>query len=464
MLIIRMYSSYESVVEQQAVTSSTFLPIGHIMNKQTCLAFLYALFFFIPYTSATQNAAHLARIQLSEPDTPKVNKSLKKIERAQFEHAYTLKKADIALFEQSFCHAPLKLKAIVNEMLQGTETAAKFKTLLLAGPSGSGKTTLAQAIAHKLGRSCEVVHAPTLLGHFRDQAAEEVKYLFKRIAKDPKKPVLVLDEMNALTDDHTSEHSDTKHTAMQLWTRLDKYTKKKNFLLIGTTNVTQKMPHQLQTRFQGKTFVIDHPSHESCKEALQLHLKTTPIDESCNETYLNELSKKMTDFSQRAIEVLTDNAVILAGIDSSDLSKRVLSKKHLEQAYKDLVSENDKLWDFKEHTTNDERRHRENKALSEKHFKEGQENQIRIAEWTMIFQAIMRDRETNRIHLDKGMEAINESKKMAFPDKKPVAKVQILQEPGIVVPGKYAVLPNTDENKQKSSIQMIPVRVNNESK
>ncbi len=440
------------------------------MNKSFFWAFLCALFLYSSSINATANEAQLARIQLSEPDTPKnkhtkKNKSLKKKERAQFEHAYSLKKEDIELFEQSFCQAPLKLKAIVNEMLQGTNTAAKFKTLLLAGPSGSGKTTLAQAIAHKLGRTCEVIHAPTLLGHFRDQAAEKVKDLFKRMAKNPKEPVLVLDEMNALTDDHTSEHSDTKHTAMQLWTRLDKYTKKKNFLLIGTTNVTKKMPHQLQSRFKGKTFVIDQPLHEARKQALQLHLKTIKIDESCNEAYIDDLARKMTDFSQRDIEELIDSAMIFAGMDNSDLSKRVLSKKHLEQAYKDLVFENDKLWDFKEHTTDEERRHRENRALSEKQFKENQEFQLLMTEWNMLFQILMKDYEpTSPISLDKGIKAVNESKKIVFPDKKPAGVLQTLTKAGVIMSGKYAVLPNTEEEKQKSSIQIVPVKVNNESK
>ncbi len=437
------------------------------MYTQHRLAFFYSLIVILcPLHGLT--VAQLTRIQLSDQSDPQHSKKdkIKKKERIQFEHAYSLKKEEKELFEQSYSQAPAKLKAVVNEMIHKTEVGSKFKAILLTGPSGSGKTVLAQSVAYRLGRSCEIVHAPSLLGHFRDQAAEKVKDLFRRLRKDPRKPALVLDEINALTDDHTSEHSDTKHTAMQLWTCIDKYKNKKNFLLIGTTNITKKMPHQLQSRFEGKTFIINNPEVNARKQALYLRLKEIKIDESCNEKYLAELAQKMADFSQREIEALVDDAAVLAGMDTTDLSKRIVSKKHLEQAYEELISQKDKLWDFKEQTTEEERRHRENREMNERHFKESQEFQLIIAEWHMIYNAIIKDKEIqSRIPLKNGIEAINESKKIVFPDKKSAAKIKELEKPGYVFKsGKYAVIANNDKEKQESAIQLVAVKGNHESK
>ena len=277
-------------------------------------------------------------------------------------------------------------------MSKGEEFASRFKNILLTGPSGSGKTTLAQAIAYKLQRKCVIVHAPTLLGHYRDQAAENILKLFKELDEAGEKPVLIIDEINALTDDHTSEHSDTKHTAMQLWTQLDKYKHDKDFLFIGTTNITKKMPHQLQSRFEGKTFLIDNPSLESRRRALDFCIQALNVqkDSTCTDEYLNELAKKTHNFSMRAMEALIDTSLLLFSVNSPNASAEKISKEYLEQAYLELAQEKEKFWDFTEQTTDEERRHRENLDQHEKHFKASQEFQLKIAEWNMLYQALMK--------------------------------------------------------------------------
>jgi len=325
------------------------------------------------------------------------------------------------LFEESFAQAPVFIKSLVAAMIKKKPWSLRYKNLLLTGPSGSGKTTLAQAIAHKLNKKCWIVHGPTLLGWYRDQAAENVKALFAELDTYSEKPVLIIDEVNALTDDHTSEHSDTKHTAMQFWTMLDKYKNDKDFLFIGTTNVTKKMPHQLQSRFKGKTFLIDYPPLELRKRSIKFCIKKlgSEIDATCNEQYLNELAQKTANFSQRDIESLIDTAHLLYDYENPDISVKI-SKKYLEQAYAKIKNEDEKFWDFTTLTTDEERRHKETLAQSEKQFKESQETQIKIAEWNLIYQSCMKpDKEL----MFRAIEWLNHAKSLALPDKKPAAKV-----------------------------------------
>ena len=123
-----------------------------------------------------------------EADQTHKEKALK--EEAKKRFTESLNQQDIALFEESFTQAPIKIKALIFSMLKGEEYANRFKNILLTGPSGAGKSTLAQAIAYKLQRKCIVIHAPSLLGHYRDQAAENIRQLFKEIAEDEDKPAL----------------------------------------------------------------------------------------------------------------------------------------------------------------------------------------------------------------------------------------------------------------------------------
>jgi SpoVK/Ycf46/Vps4 family AAA+-type ATPase len=173
--------------------------------------------------------------------------------------------------------------------------------------------------------------------------------------------------MNALTDGHTSEHSDTKHTAMQLWTLLDKYQKNKDFLFIGTTNVTKKMPHQLQTRLRGSIFSIDLPSLQARQNSLKFYIqnKGLQLDATCTNQYLQELARKIENFSQRDIEILIRTARLLARGDS-DIQPIKISKQILEQAYADFQNETEKHLNLSESTTDEERRHQESIALQKK--------------------------------------------------------------------------------------------------
>lgn len=342
----------------------------------------------------------------------------------------SLKEEDIPLLEEAFNQAPLEIKAIVSKILKNPEDATHYRELLLSGPSGSGKSTLARAIAYKLGRKVIVVTGPSLLGHFRDQAAEKVAKMFKEWSENIDKPVVIIDEINALTDDHTSEHSDAKHTAMQLWTLIDEYSKDQDFLLIGTTNITKKMPHQLQSRFLGKTFYIKNPSKEALLRAFIFRIQQLQLvqDESCSNEYLNELATRTTDYSRRDIQALIERALLWQYIKNTD-APRILNKECLEQAYADLNQEKEMLWDFTEQTTDEERRHRENLAQNAKQFAESQEMQLKLAEWGMLYQALIKPIENpgnSGLTWEKLVSQLNFAKSIVYPEKKSAAKIKKL--------------------------------------
>ena len=334
---------------------------------------------------------------------------------------------DERLCIESFSQAPALLKTLVNDMARGKGYCKKYTTILLAGPTGSGKTTLARAIAYRLNREVLVVNAPALLGRFRNQSAENIKKLFQDLENANPQPILVIDEINSLTDDYISEHSDTKQTAMQLWTLLDTFAKREGFLLIGTTNITKKMPHQLQSRFKGRTFRVENPASELRLKTLHYYLQqlNIPTDKSCTEEYLQELSKKTENCSQRDLEELIDRAILLYSHYHAEVHDPVVTREFLEKALLDLQEENSVLWDFSEHATAEQKRHVESIELSKKQFDETQKLQSRLAKLNLIYQAQMAPITFNNFHPDikQSADVLNKSFKMVFPSMSPVAKV-----------------------------------------
>lgn len=303
---------------------------------------------------------------------------------------------DLELYAAAFSAAPARLKVIIEDMLEDHAYTQSYKEILLCGPTGSGKTTLAQAIAHKLNRKCILVRAPSLLGHFRHQTAENLLQLFKEIEESPEKPILILDEINALTDGHNSEHSDTRETAMQLWTLLDKYKNDKNFLLIGTTNVTKKMPHQLQSRFQSSIFLIDNPTEEFRKHALVniANKSQYTLDQSCTTEFLNNFSKKTTKFSHRDLEDIIAIAISLTRIESTNNSSKRISSHHLDQSLAELMQIKEKFCDYSDHLTDEERRHQESLKQNKQQYEDNKELLINNFEASCLLQAVIASRTT----------------------------------------------------------------------
>lgn len=392
---------------------------------------IYTLLIVLLSQKAMGNLTPLKAIPIPEQDLKEAEqkykeKALKEERRQRF--LASLKEIDVALLEESFEQAPGKLKTIVYGMLKKEEFTSHYKNILLTGPSGSGKSTLAEAIAFKLQRKCIVIDAPSLLGRYRDQAAENILKLFKQIAADPDKPILVINEINAFTDGHTSEHSDTQHTAMQLWTLVDKYSKDADFLLIGTTNTTKKMPHQLQSRFEGKTFLIDNSFINARLRALNFYMVKSNIlkDASCTDEYLHKLIQNLDHFSTRELEALVNRAHLYSIIENADTTKKSISKENFEEAYKELIQEREQFWDFTEQTTDEERRHKENLAQNAKQFIESQNFQIKINEWSLLYQAHLKITEKNHSFDSKeALKQLNYTKSIIFPKKAATVKFKI---------------------------------------
>jgi len=301
-------------------------------------------------------------------------------------HLQEIDAYDKALYEEAFAKAPPRLRALIEDKLRGREYAQRYTYIMLTGPTGSGKSTLARAIFFTMGMKADIIDGPSQLGRYRDQAAENVRKAFQEAGN-----AIVFEEMNLLADNYNSEHTDALHTAAQIWTTLDRREKEKEFFLIATGNRSKGMPHQLQKRFKGRTFFIDNPPESLRLRSLEFCMRHQGAsrDETCTDAYLQELAKKATNFAQQDIRKLVDTALLLFYESNRNATKATLSKAYLEKAYEELQKEDEIFWDFSEHVTDEERRHREIMAQNKAHYEDNKETQLKSAELSLTHQAYM---------------------------------------------------------------------------
>ena len=150
------------------------------------------------------------------------------------------------------------------------------------------------------------------------------------------------------------------------------------------------------------------------------------IDESCTDLYLNELALKTQNFSFRTIAALIDYSLLLFAVENSNVvGIKKVSKEYLDQAFLELSKQKEEFWDFSEHTTDEERRHQESLIQNAKHAQESKDIQIQIAEWSLLYQALMKpyDKSSNAGWIE-ALKELNSAKSLVMPDKKPAARVK----------------------------------------
>jgi AAA+ superfamily predicted ATPase len=276
---------------------------------------------------------------------------------------------NIKLFKEALKNAPERVHLIINYLLKPNANKKAFRYLMLAGPSGVGKSILARAIAWRLGRDYLFVPAPVLLAHYANHTAENLHKLYASLSKFKNQPVLIVDEMNVLTDNHNQEHSDGGNTAMAKWTLLDKQKNNDNFLMIATSNVTNKMPHQLQTRFTNKIINIENPI--SYASAIQFFLddqKIVTVAPSCDNIYLEKFSKSLNKLCLREVEALVEEAILRASGEPDS----ILHPKHFDLALAYTLKHRIDFCDYTEHVKDEERRHKESLKQNKDQFEETQ--------------------------------------------------------------------------------------------
>ena len=196
------------------------------------------------------------------------------------------------------------------------------KGVLLSGPPGTGKTLLAKAIAGEAGCNFYYKSASEFEEMYVGVGAKRVKELFES-ARKTAPAIIFIDEIDALASRRSSFYSNTgRQTVNQLLTEMDGFKQSDNIVVIGATNMPEKIDKAVLRpgRFD-KIVNIPYPDKEGRKEIFQLYLDKVKYDK--DDVDLETLIRATTGFSGASIKNMVNLAVLNAIKEKRSMANHV---------------------------------------------------------------------------------------------------------------------------------------------
>lgn len=217
---------------------------------------------------------------------------------------------------------------------------------ILVGPPGSGKTTLAHAIASKLECPAILIPATSLLGHFRNETANNISERLEQYKYMPKNIVVIIDELHKLFEHHESDRTDDSQSAAAFWLAVDQMEKHySRAILICTANDVSTLPSEIKSRFAGKVIEMQAPKRKHkikvFKESIR-HDVSTYLDRSIDNRFILKIIDQLPSCSLRDIRLLIDTAKMFYYEENPLYEQNhaiLLTKKHFQKALNQLQAE-----------------------------------------------------------------------------------------------------------------------------
>lgn len=273
-----------------------------------------------------------------------------------------------------------EVKEVLDQEMNPNDYSVRMNLLLLVGIPGVGKTTLAKAIACELG-NCFFVTSGDLLAEHRNATSERLKNIVNSILNERGKKILVLDEINKLLENYTSEYKDASETASTLWEIMDAQKDNLDFFLIATANESKKLPIQIQDRFGMSVIGIQRPTNRERRALIvELLSRVKMRKHELFEQYIDRLVELTENYTPRELLHLVGQAEKKARL--FDNKNPVLRKESFEQAFQVRNAKYQQFWNHTLPISEEERRHKE--SLNQQ--KEINENNLKFQDKQFIQQ------------------------------------------------------------------------------
>ena len=254
-----------------------------------------------------------------------------------------------------------------SSLNDGTDRSRFF-----VGDPGTGKTTLAKAIAYKMHTeaqwSYKFINSTEILSlgcqqSSRNQAAINLGNLLNSIVEKGEPTLLIIDEVNQLLENADDPHFDTNTTSTLLWTFLDAQNYNDNFFFIGIANRLNKLPKPLKSRILLRSIRFKEITDPAVKRDLFINKLVDPstkLHPEVNNAYVEKLIKDTPGITGRDFHELALKARKLSWREDRTKKLKIVTKKHLKDAFDTYVQEKQINEYDKIEQTDEERRHREN--------------------------------------------------------------------------------------------------------
>lgn len=146
------------------------------------------------------------------------------------------------------------------------------KGILLYGLPGTGKTLLAKALASESDARFLNVNLSDIASKWYGESEQKITEIFEYAAKQDDNTVIFFDEIDAIAPDRdrVNGHEATNRTLSILLTKIDGIASSDNVLVVGTTNVHDKIDSALLSRFS-REVEVPLPDEDGRKQILELH-------------------------------------------------------------------------------------------------------------------------------------------------------------------------------------------------
>lgn len=265
---------------------------------------------------------------------------------------------DDALVDNLIYHSPQEIRNLIA-ILQAAHNSSKDgktmqeidpcdipKKLLFVGKPGTGKSALAKAIAQKCGIKWLFYPSSLLANEYQNSGDNTIKRIFEEAAQLKKPCVIIIDELQNLVRRHKNSKDSDASMLMTLWLMLDRY-KNSQILFIGTFNyLDDKLPEQIQDRFNENIIEIPLPDLLQRIQILQFYIQqrqkikfsaTFYKEKSRTGPAITTLARATDGFSPRSLEALLAKAVRTAFCRHQNMISKEKTPAQAEVTQKDCL-------------------------------------------------------------------------------------------------------------------------------
>ncbi len=298
---------------------------------------------------------------------------------------------DIEIMEFVFASSPQEAQCIVNYLQDPNYFAGveNYRSAFFVGEPGTGKSITAQAIAHKMsqkGWEYKFLSSTSFLREYRNQTAIQLQKELEKIESSNKPTILIIDEIHRLLENTESKHHDTDATATALWTFLDRQQNNNNFFLIGTMNRIHKLPKPIKSRIISDFIefpLITDPTIKNNIIRKHLTTKNSQISVEVTEDFLIKELEKINSYSGRDLEKLSKEILVKSKLSDKNKSSTItVTQNNISQGINSYLKKKAAIQYDLEEETDEERQnryHKENLEMHEKHFTLQQKIQIALS-------------------------------------------------------------------------------------
>ncbi|SEE94024.1 transitional endoplasmic reticulum ATPase [Jiangella alba] len=195
--------------------------------------------------------------------------------------------------------------------------AKGIKGVLFTGPSGTGKTLLAEIIAHRAGATFYLIRGPEIISKYLGDSEDLLRKIFDD-AKKNEPAIIFFDEMDSVAPQRGGDsHEASRRLVGQLLTLIDGFDRKKNIMVIATTNRPEDIDSALRRpgRFDWE-IAFPLPEESDREEILRISARRLNVDKGLPHEII---AHKTNGWSPAELTAIWSEAALLAVQDHRDI-------------------------------------------------------------------------------------------------------------------------------------------------